>query len=243
MKMRSSLFIVLVTFTMVSCNGQASKSLKSVDPLSFSKEIAMLEQPQVIDVRTPEEFSTGHILDAKNIDWLNNNFVTATEKLDKSQPVFVYCKSGGRSAKAAAKLEELGFKKIYNLEGGIMKWDAAGLSTQSEAKQGAAKPNSKIIGMSTQEFAKLLNTDKKVLIDFNAKWCAPCKKMAPYLDKIQEEMADQLLIIRLDADENKTIVNKMKIDELPTLLLYKNKELQWKHSGFMSEDDLKKQLQ
>ncbi|QBN18404.1 thioredoxin domain-containing protein [Flavobacterium nackdongense] len=243
MKFRSLIFISFVTFTMLSCTGQPSKSLKSVDPVTFSKEIAQLEEPQLIDVRTPGEFNAGHILDAENIDWLSNNFVAATEKLDKSQPIFVYCKSGGRSAKAAAKLEELGFKKIYNLEGGIMKWDAAGLSTRAEGEQGEAKPSNKIIGMSPQEFANLLNTDKKVLIDFNAKWCAPCKKMAPYIDKIQKEMADQLLIIRLDADENKTLINEMKIDELPTLLLYKNKELQWKHTGFMSEEDLKKQLQ
>ena len=136
-------------------------------------------------------------------------------------------------AKAAAKLEELGFKNIYNLEGGIMKWSAAGLS----------KPSKEIIGMTRQQYAELLNTDKKVLIDFNAKWCAPCKKMAPYLDQMQKEMADKVVIIRLDADENKTLIQEMKISELPTLLLYKNKEIKWTHSGFISEKDLKKQLQ
>jgi thioredoxin len=88
-----------------------------------------------------------------------------------------------------------------------------------------------------------LNTDKKVLIDFNAKWCAPCKKMAPYLDQMQKDLADKVVIIRLDADENKTLIKEMKIDELPTLLLYENKEIKWKHSGFISEEDLKKQLQ
>ena len=97
--------------------------------------------------------------------------------------------------------------------------------------------------MCSQEYAELLNTDKKVLIDFNAKWCAPCKKMAPYLDKMQKEMADKVVIIRLDADENKTLISEMKIEELPTLLLYENKEVKWKHSGYISEEDLKKQLQ
>lgn len=218
---------------MLSCNGQTNKSIKSLAPVSFSKEIGMIENPQLIDVRTPEEFNAGHILDAENINWLGDNFVSDVEKLDKSKPIFVYCKSGGRSAKAAAKLEELGFKNIYELQGGILKWDATGLS----------KPSDQIIGMSSQEYAELLNSDKKVLIDFNAKWCAPCKKMGPYLDKMEKDLADKVVIIRLDADVNKTLIKEMKIDELPTLLLYENKEIKWKHSGFISEENLKKQLQ
>jgi thioredoxin len=96
--------------------------------------------------------------------------------------------------------------------------------------------------MSNQESANLLNTDKKVLINFYAKWCAPCKKMGPYLDKMQKDMADKVVIIRLDADENKTLMKEMKIVELPMLLLYENKELKWKNAGFISEGDLKKQL-
>ena len=97
--------------------------------------------------------------------------------------------------------------------------------------------------MTSQEYAELLNSDKKVLIDFYAEWCAPCKKMTPYLLKMQKDMADKVVIIRLDADKNKTLLQEMKIDELPTLLLYENKEIKWKNSGFISEEDLKKQLQ
>jgi thioredoxin len=233
MKFRSLIFILFTSFAMLSCNGQPSKNIETITPEAFAKKINETSKPQILDVRTPEEFTSEHIDKAVNINWLANDFVANTGKLDKSKPVFVYCKSGGRSAKASAKLEELGFKKIYELQGGILKWNAAGLST----------PSDKIIGMTNEQYAKLLNTDKKVLIDFNAKWCAPCKKMSPYLDKMQKDMADKVVIIRLDADENKTLMKEMKIDELPTLLLYENKEIKWKHSGFISEKDLKKQLQ
>ena len=145
----------------------------------------------------------------------------------------MYCKSGGRSQKAAEKLNELGFKTIYQLDGGILKWDAAGYS----------KPSDKIIGLSAAEYNKLLNSDKKVLINFYAEWCAPCKKMAPYVLQMQKDLADKVVIIRLDADKNKTLISEMKISELPTLLLYENETVKWKHSGFISENDLKKQLQ
>ena len=228
-----SLSILLIAFLMLSCNGQTTKNIENVEATVFAEKIKASPDAQILDVRTPEEFASEHIDKAVNINWLANDFVANTQKLDKSKPVFVYCKSGARSAKAAVKLEELGFKKIYQLEGGILKWNAAGLS----------KPDDKIIGMSSQEYAELLNTDKKVLIDFYAEWCAPCKKMTPYLLQMQKDLADKVVLIRLNADEHKTLMKDMKIEELPTLLLYENKEIKWKHSGYISEEDLKKHLQ
>jgi thioredoxin len=232
MKFRPFLFLIFLV-TISSCNGQTSKNIESVSPEIFAKKINKTPKAQILDVRTPEEFNSEHIDNATNANWLGDSFVANIAKLDKTNPVFVYCKSGARSAKASVKLQELGFKKIYQLEGGLLKWNAAGLT----------KPNDKIIGMCNQEFRELLNTDKKVLIDFNAKWCAPCKKMAPYLDQMQKDIDENVVIVRLDADENKTLIKEMKIDELPTLILYQNKVIKWKHSGYISEEDLKKQLQ
>lgn len=231
-KFRLLLFVAL-SFAIMSSNGQPSKKIESIAPETFAEKIKATPDAQILDVRTPDEFASEHLENAENVDWLGSDFVANTASFDKSKPVFVYCKSGGRSTKAAAKLAELGFANVYELQGGIMKWNAAGLS----------KPSDKIIGMTSQEYAVLLNSDKKVLIDFYAEWCAPCKKMTPYLLKMQKEMADKVVIIRLDADENKTLIKEMKIDELPTLILYENKEIKWKHSGFISEEDLKKQLQ
>lgn len=228
-----SIFLLILSFVVLSCNGQTSKNVKTIEAEAFAEKITATPNPQILDVRTPEEFASDPIDNAKNVNWLSNDFVTNAEKFDKSKPVFVYCKSGGRSQKAAEKLNELGFTTIYQLEGGILKWDAAELS----------KPSDKIIGLSVPEYNKLLNSDKKVLINFYAEWCAPCKKMTPYILQMQKELADKVTIIRLNADENKTLLSEMKISELPTLLLYENKDVKWKYSGFISENDLKKQLQ
>ncbi len=229
----NSIFLLILCFAFLSCNGQASKKSQTIDAKAFNEKIATTPNPQILDVRTPGEFSSDHIDKALNVDWLGNNFVTGTEKLDKTKPVFVYCKSGGRSQSAVDKLEELGFTNIYQLQGGILKWEAAGLS----------KPSNKITGMTVQEYNKLVDSDKKVLIDFYAEWCAPCKKMKPYLLKMEQELADKVTIIRLDADKNKTLMTEMKISELPTLLLYEKATVKWKHSGFISEEDLRKQIQ
>jgi thioredoxin len=226
-------FLIIISFIVFSCNGQNTKNSKTIDAKSFSEKIATTPNPQILDVRTPEEFSSDHIDKAVNVNWLGDNFVAEAEKLDKTKPVFVYCKSGGRSQSAVQKLEELGFTNIYQLQGGILKWDAAGLS----------QPSNKITGMTVQEYNNLVNADKKVLIDFYAEWCAPCKKMKPYLLKMEKELAGKVTIIRLDADKNKTLMTEMKISELPTLLLYDNATVKWKHSGFISEEELRKQIQ
>jgi len=227
------IFLFLLSFAFLSCIGQTSKNIKTIDAAAFAEQLKNTPEAQILDVRTPEEYVSGHIENADNVNWNSDGFVPRTDKYNKTKPVFVYCLSGGRSKKAAEKLEELGFTTIYELQGGIMKWNAAGLG----------KEDNKIIGICSQEYNELLNSDKKVLINFYAEWCAPCKKMAPYVLQMQNDLTDKVVIVRLNADQNKTLLSQLKISELPTLLLYQNKDLKWKHSGFISEEDLKKQLQ
>ncbi len=78
---------------------------------------------QLVDVRTPREFRGGHIARAVNIDYFQGTaFEEAFKKFDKGQPVYLYCRSGNRSLKAARKLVSMGFEKVYDLQGGILKW-------------------------------------------------------------------------------------------------------------------------
>jgi len=91
----------------------------------FKKVLEETSNPQLIDVRTPAEFSKGAIEGAKNIDFYGDDFLQKlTSGLDKNQPVFVYCKSGGRSGKTCGKLSENGFIKVYDLSGGYTAWSA-----------------------------------------------------------------------------------------------------------------------
>lgn len=227
------LSLLIIALFFISCKGQTKKDFQTVDVKTYSEKLNATEKPQLIDVRTPEEYAVDKINDAKNINWNGDNFVSEVEKLDKTKPVFVYCKVGGRSVEAAHKLTQLGFKEVYNLDGGIMKWNAAGMQ----------KPTSTTyVGMTTSEYEKLINSDKKVLINFSAVWCAPCKKMKPYLLKMQDELKNNIKIVRLDADENKSLMESMKLDELPVLIIYENGKETWRNMGFISEVDLKKHL-
>ena len=88
----------------------------------FKEKMAAYPNAQLIDVRTPEEFANGHIEGAKNINVLDKSFETDVAKLDKKTPVLVYCQSGGRSGRAAKKLQEMEFQTIYDLSGGYSEW-------------------------------------------------------------------------------------------------------------------------
>jgi thioredoxin len=147
----------------------------------------------------------------------------------------VYCKVGGRSSQAASKLAELGFTEIYNLDGGIMKWNAVG-------KTISAEKTDKIIGICDQEYNEFIASNEKVVVNFYAEWCAPCKKMAPYMTKLETELKDKITLKRFDADKNKTIVDFLKLDSLPVVIIYENGKEIWRNVGFLSEEELKKHL-
>jgi thioredoxin len=236
--MRKLFTIALLAILFNSCgSGQTNSTTKTnLSAIEFAEKLKEMPTAAILDVRTPDEFSKGHLANALNYDWNGNEFDKQIATLDKSQPVLVYCLSGGRSSSAATKMRSEGFKTVYELDGGIMKWRGANLP---ETTDNTVTSN----GMTKQQFDALLNSDKLVLIDFYADWCAPCKKMKPYLDEISKDMADNVVIIRINADNNQALCKELKIDGLPVLQLYKNKTLTWTNTGFIDKAEVVKQLQ
>jgi thioredoxin len=133
-------------------------------------------------------------------------------------------------------MRSVGFKAVYELSGGIMKW-------RSENLPETSGESNKSTGMTKQEFDELLNVEKLVLIDFYADWCAPCIKMKPYLEEISKDMADKVVVIRINADDNQALCKELQIDALPVLHLYKNKSLTWTNSGFIDKSEVIKMLE
>ena len=119
--MNKVLSILLSLFGFVSCSHARSDSIKTVSASEFA-EIIKADSVVLVDVRTAEEFNSGHIDGAMNIDVLKNDFVSvATSTLPKEKTIAVYCRSGKRSMKAANILAKDGYK-VVNFRGGWMEW-------------------------------------------------------------------------------------------------------------------------
>ena len=124
--MKNILYIILVAFSLISCQAQQKKQrIELVPPAEFAQMIRD-EEGQIIDVRTPKEFSFGYIDGAINYHVYDKDFEQRIGKLDKDKPVYVYCKVGGRSAEAVETLKAKGFNSIIELEGGMDAWLEAG---------------------------------------------------------------------------------------------------------------------
>lgn len=118
-------FFFLFFFFFLSCVYSPNNADKMIN-LSETEWVKLHDESEesvIIDVRTDDEFSTGYIEGAVNIDfYLGNKFISEIDKLDKSKSYFIYCKSGARSGQTCELMKQKGFKKVYNLEGGILGW-------------------------------------------------------------------------------------------------------------------------
>ena len=124
-KILSSLIFLI---TSLDCNTKVENDATQkpvITEISVSQAKSLIKNTKgliILDVRTPEETAQGIIKGAIIIDIARNDFKDKVQKLDKTKPILVYCKAGGRSSTATEIMEELGFKKLYNLTEGYDEW-------------------------------------------------------------------------------------------------------------------------
>ncbi len=119
--MKQILCLLILLFTLPLVPGcQPKKTYETVGEKKFSL-LSKKENTVVLDVRTPEEYKQGHLENAVLMNYNSGNFESELNTLDQNKTYLVYCKAGGRSAKASELLSQKGFK-VYNLEGGISDW-------------------------------------------------------------------------------------------------------------------------
>ncbi|MGZ8556980.1 MAG: thioredoxin domain-containing protein [Chitinophagaceae bacterium] len=220
MNAKNNLFLLIGFLSLLmACSTNAQKANLSV--AEFEKGINQ-SNIQILDVRTPGEYQSGHLKNAFLADWNNQKeFQERVVALDKNKPVYTYCLAGSRSSAATEWLKQNGFT-AYNLSGGISAWkkDNKPVEQIEDVKQ-----------ITLAEYMAQIPKDKTVLVDFGAEWCPPCKKMDPVLDSLVKTHASEFLLIKIDAGRQTDISRELKVDALPTFIIYKGGKEVWRKQG------------
>ncbi len=127
--------IMIIGILTANCQQTSQEKGKTLNETTDTPKIELIESAdlknllsqqkdiQLFDVRTPKEFAEGTIGNAVNINFFESDFTTQMQQVaKKDQAIYIFCRSGGRSASAAEKLSKAGFKKIYDLKGGYLGW-------------------------------------------------------------------------------------------------------------------------
>lgn len=223
---------VLITLFAISTVVQ-SQTVQHVDALKF-RELVNKGNALILDVRTPGEYSRGHIKGSTLIDISNKDFVSRLNLLQKDKPILIYCLTGSRSHAAASYMARTGFKAVYNLQQGIIDWNRQGFPLEQSNQVIASKSTV----FSEQTFNKLLTDNKLVLVDFHAVWCAPCKAMSPVIDKISADFKGKAKVEKVDVEQNKLIATAHQVQSIPGFVLFKAGKKVWSHTGVISYEDL-----
>ena len=123
MKKLAVVTVLLAALVFTGCESFVAMPLEATE---FKEMVEDNPDVQLIDVRTAQEFSTGHLVNSRNIDFYRDDLDTALDELDREKPIAVYCAMGQRSQAVYDKLVEMKFHEVYHLTGGTQAWQAQG---------------------------------------------------------------------------------------------------------------------
>jgi rhodanese-related sulfurtransferase len=208
---------------------------KKILPVNeFEKQLSQKEA-QLLDVRTSEEYSAGHIRNSLHADWLKRDqFVETVQHLEKNQALYVYCGSGVRSSDAAKWMRSNGFRNVFELENGFISWKKNNKEIEAD---------SAVSQMPMSEYLNLINSSPVLLIDFGAKWCPPCKKVAPVLQQLQNELNEKFTLVNIDGGVHTEIMKNLRVEKLPTFIVYRQGKEIWRKQGLVSTEEFKSVIQ
>jgi len=230
-------FIALIgSILLIACSSN-SQTFTNLSPKEF-KSAFEKENAILLDVRTPQEINGGMIENASTIDFYDADFSKKIAKIQKDKTVYVYCKSGGRSSKAAKMLLESGQAKVVNLKGGIMAWN----TNRMPLTKSTSKKDHSMEELSISDFDNMLSKNSLVLADFHTLWCVPCRKMSPIVDELKVEYESSAEILRIDMDKSELLADSYNIKAVPTFMLFKDSKEIWRHTGLISKEELEEIL-
>ena len=227
----NGIFSLLFVAILGSCQAQNNAHLSAEQ---FAKQIDAAKSLQLLDVRTPGEYSEGHLANALQADYTDKaEFSRRIAFIDKNKPVYVYCLSGGRSGAAAKEMRAAGYQNVYELTGGINAWKAANKPVEGQTKTAS---------MTVAQLDATLQQPGIVLVDFGAEWCPPCKKMEPVLEALQAAHPGKITLVKVDGGRDLVLLKKYAVTALPVFIYFKNGQIIWRRDGVATQQEMEAAL-
>ena len=231
-------FIILYIILFSSCQNTQEEKFRNIDIIKFYETVSA-SNITILDVRTSQERAHGYINNSTHIDFYDDSFLDKVNLLNKENPIYIYCKVGGRSTKVSEKISELGFKEIYNLEGGFISWSGHNLPFEFSLEN---KSENLKQGFTKADIDSILSLKNKTLIYISTKWCAPCREMNPIVEKLKRELPNHLQIINIDLDHNFFVKEMYDISSIPLFVLYENNKEVWRKNGIIAYSEIAEKL-
>lgn len=129
----------------------------------------------------------------------------------------------------------IGFMVVLILAVGL--FGCSGKTNKSDTPEANANVNIEYAN-DMSSFNELIKGNTPVLVDFYADWCAPCRMMAPILEQVAGNMANQVKVVKVNVDKNQQAASKYGVRSIPTLMLFQNGEVIWQGVGVIQADQI-----
>ena len=201
---------------------------------SFAVKIGRQTVPQIVDVRTPEEFDVNHLNGAISVDLREPAHLQSLDKFDRKKPIFIYAIQNRRSGILAEELRNNGFEEVYELRSGIASWIGAGYPCYSAVKD----------GVTLADYKKSVGDKGLVLVDIGTKYCGLCRQVKGIVDSLKSENDPSYKIVEIDLYNSPQLVSELgQVQAVPTVLLYKDGKIVWKRTGLtFSKTDIGQEI-
>ena len=227
-------------------------NIPTITPAEVQARIAEGEVVDLIDVRTGPEFAAVHAVGATHVplSQCDPTKVMETRRGKTGDPIYLICKSGGRSATAAAAFLSAGYPQVVSVAGGTDAWVRAGLPVERHPLAPAAgllvKATLVVLlaalflptswmpwasGKAVSGTSHPIDFDrdvvqasrtKPVLVDFHATWCGPCQELGPELDSLVQQRHDRLALVSIDIDQEASLAKRFNVESIPDVRLWRD---------------------
>ncbi|UBM59815.1 hypothetical protein LAG90_04030 [Marinilongibacter aquaticus] len=203
-----------------------SQHVNALEPDAFQRAMRSLDSPQLIDLRSLQEFDRGHIRKAICLPYLDDNFKeNVLQSFSTHEPLFLYCFTGEMSRNASIFLQDLGFEYIIYLDGGFSQWTSTSKPYVSSSVSAAP-----IAAFSMENLWSFVAKNSRVLLFIDKPNCPTCTALEHVL-RANTGRTNYTRLLKVDGEKDLEISEHFKPTAWPTMVLFENGKQVWRNSG------------